>query len=242
MTALVCVSDLHADWATLGVSRFDEVAEGLRRAEQEAIKLKDSIFLCLGDIADPDTGGMTFKAIELVIRTACNLARHKIHSIWLAGNHDVNNTGEGATTLTPLKAVRPQLISAVERPEILIIPHKKKGASRFVCLPFTEPSHGYDPAEFCREAEVDENTIVLSHLMLPGIVPGSESLDMPRGRQVAFPCKETAKAKLRLQGHFHKRQKFDPKDGGVPIQIIGSLARLTFAEESNDPAILVIEV
>jgi len=42
---------------------------------------------------------------------------------------------------------------------------------------------------------------------------------------------------LVVSGHYHRRQTTE--DG---IQVVGSLARLTFGEESNTPQFLVIEL
>lgn len=241
MTLIVCSSDFHGDAETLGVPRFQEVEQAARQSVSYAIENKASYYFFLGDLADPETGGSTFASIALVIELAIDLAKAKIVSLWLTGNHCVADTGEGESVLTPLRGLAkafPQ-VRLINRPTLFV---DGENGLRIVALPFTSPSHGYDPAEFCRKAKVDENTIVLSHLMIPGIHAGSETTDLPRGREIVFPAKETSKAKLRLFGHYHRRQKFDLKDGGVSAFVVGSLCRLGFGEEGNDPGFICIEV
>ena len=77
--------------------------------------------------------------------------------------------------------------------------------------------------------------------MLPGIHPGSETEDMPRGREVLFPGEQTRGAVARMNGHYHARQTHGLGDGGPDVIIPGSLARLGFGEESNEPGFLLVD-
>jgi DNA repair exonuclease SbcCD nuclease subunit len=65
---------------------------------------------------------------------------------------------------------------------------------------------------------------------------------MPRGREIMLPMEATAAGDLRLSGHYHHRQTILPAGGGSPIYVIGSLARLTFGEEGNEPGFQVYEI
>lgn len=246
-TKIVVVSDLHPDVLTLGVSRFDEVERALKKAVAHAIKIDARVFLFTGDLCDPDSGGETFRAIAMLIRAAYELAkRHNIIFIAVAGNHDVNEDGTGATTLSPLAAIEEigganELIYVAERPRFIYI-YEDLGV---LCLPFVASSHGMDLAEETKKLWPEDpkcRVIVASHLSVPGIIPGEETKEMPRGREIAYPFEATKNAVVRVQGHYHRRQVFDPNDGGPPIIIPGSLARLTFGEEEHEPAILVLEV
>lgn len=247
---LVVVSDLHGDWVTLGVRRHDEVQKAFWQAVECALDER-AVFLCLGDIADPDTGGDTFRTIEMCIRGAMQLQRNGLRSIWIAGNHDVWEDGTGATSLSPIAGLDEAefgLITVAEEPKVAWL-HEPSVA--VLCLPFVPVSHAVDMAEAARTlwprtllgsaAPDAPKVIVASHLMVPGVVPGEETKDMSRGRDVLYPFQETRLAELRLNGHYHKRQSFDPGDGGPPIVIPGSLARLHFPGD-HDPAFLVVDV
>lgn len=232
-------SDWHPDWQTLGVSRFDEIAKAARHSAKVAVEAEVSHYIFTGDLADPTAEGGMFEAINLAADIIVGLANADITVIFIAGNHDVCTDGSGATTLTPLRHIErycPGQVYIVERPSIISMTEEFK----LMCLPFTAPSHAYDPAVFA--SKCDEKTIVAAHLTVPGIHPGSETTDMPRGREIVFPFKETKKAVMRINGHYHQRQNFDPRDGGPLIHIPGSLARLGFGEEDNNPAFSIIEV
>jgi DNA repair exonuclease SbcCD nuclease subunit len=145
--------------------------------------------------------------------------------------------GIGDTTLSPLRGLhRDDFVHVVERPKRVVI-----GDVHFACLPFTASSHGYDVEEKLREmtaASPRPRTVVLSHLNVPGIVPGEETTEMPRGREITLPEKLAhERACLVLQGHFHRRQTTP-----LGTRVVGSLARLTFGEENNRPGFLVVEV
>ena len=81
--------------------------------------------------------------------------------------------------------------------------------------------------------------IIAGHLNLEGITAGSETTKMPRGREVYWPLdaiRECFPDALVLGGHYHERQLYQG------VQIIGSLARLTFGEEDTQPAFIEVEV
>jgi hypothetical protein len=80
--------------------------------------------------------------------------------------------------------------------------------------------------------------VVAGHMTsVPGVPHGSETSDMPRGADMAFPLAEAqALGAVCMNGHFHRRCT----DG--PVLIPGSLARLTHGEEQNEPSFLVVDV
>jgi DNA repair exonuclease SbcCD nuclease subunit len=238
---IVVASDLHADWTSLGVSRFAEVEESAHKVVDHAVRVGAEAFLFPGDLADPDTGGGTFRAQALAVEMAMALAHHDIISVWLSGNHDVCEDGTGQCVLAPLGALsmyEPK-IHVATRPRVVWLDNDVA----VLCLPFIPASHGVDMAEAARELWPEAHRIiVLSHLTIPGIVPGTETNDMPRGREVLYPLAETVRAAARIQGHYHQRQMFDPGDGGPPIIIPGALARLGFGEQDHDPGFIVLDV
>ena len=227
----------------MGISRFGEVEKAVRQTFDVAIAEKVDAYFFLGDLADPDTGGDTFASIDLLQNQVLRCVRNNIHFIAIAGNHDICTDGTGATTLTPLRSLEkrfPEHITIAEIPRNVTL-----GSDLIACcLPYTAPSHAYEPEHTAKIMMMTshERVIVLGHLMLPGIHAGSETVDMPRGREVSFPIHETTDAFMRFNGHYHRRQKLDTDDGGPPIIIPGSLCRLAFGEESNEPGFLIVEV
>lgn len=245
---ILATSDWHGDASMRGYSRFDEVRDAVWHTVQEAIERKVDVYAFLGDLTDPDSGSCVFRVMGLAIAVAEHLRLRGITSIWIAGNHDVMENGKhehAETTLRPLvdlarisrSAPTGALIHVFEDPGELTI-----GATRFVLLPYTSTNNAYDAAKFCEQTVIGPGDIVLGHLMVPGVIPGEETNEMPRGRDVVFPLAETACASYRLNGHYHRPQAFDPRDGGPPILIPGSVARLTFGEERNEPSFLCFEV
>lgn len=239
--SIIASTDWHPDAVTMGVPRFEEVEQAVEVTVDDAIKRHVDLYLFLGDLADPESQGLTSRAQALSIRTARRLQQHEIPSIWIPGNHDVHEDGSGKTTLTPLSAFDDDdsLIHVAEEVRIIEVAENLV----VLCLPFVPISHGIDLDARVRELwPKGTRVITISHLSVPGVMPGSETTDMPRGREIGYPFDATKRSILRLQGHYHRRQDFDPKDGGPPIIIPGSLARLTFGEEDHEPSYLYVEV
>lgn len=233
---LVVSSDYHLDHVTHGVARFDEIRTAVFRTVSVAIEKRADAWIFLGDAMNPDSGSCVFRCVEVLVEIAKRMKIAGIPTIFMAGNHDVVEDGSGKTTLSPLRPLADgEKIFLIEGPEAFAISDQ-----RFVCFPFTASSHGYDPVAWAKE-RMSPGAITLSHLAVPGIQPGEETTEMPRGREVVFPVKETGQAQARLQGHYHRQQSFDP-GGGPPVLVPGSLARLTFGEENHDPSFLVLEV
>jgi DNA repair exonuclease SbcCD nuclease subunit len=247
---IVAVSDLHLDARTAGVERFDEIVESCEEAVAFAIDASSAradLFAFCGDLCDSDDGRDVLRASAYAVDVAVRLYNRGIHSIWIAGNHDVVADGF-TTTIDPLKGLQrfelppTQVMVATTGPRSWEL-HVSQWTYALVALP-------YSPEPYDAPAAWDEHvssygvrsgfsTIVFSHLMLPGMHPGSESKELARGKDRAFPL-EAMKARpvsLVVNGHYHARQV--TPDG---IQIVGSLARLTHGEEQNDPGFLVLDV
>ena len=255
MTRILNVSDVHVDTVTAGFVRFDDISETLWKTVHKAIDERFDYYLFTGDFCDPDGGGDSFGYARLAIRLATRLADAGIKSIWMAGNHDVVESGNGYTTLSPLRAVSESkhyrgLIEVFEEPGIMSL-EKRLGdipSAGFLALPFTSHDRNYDPAKALIELVPPDLTpgkipiIVAGHLNIEGIEIGSETTDFPRGRDVFFPqqaCDDLVKAGhslIKVNGHYHKQQVFEG------IHIPGSVANLTFGEEDYRPGYQVIEV
>lgn len=253
---VVSTSDWHADWVSHGVRRFDEVAKAARHTVEFAIRERAGLYVNTGDLCDPDNGAGTIQAIGLSIECAVTLAAQGIPSVWVAGNHDTVEAGEGLTTLRPLAMLAMPEVMVFERPYATVV--SGPGVSEFsvLGLPYPAITSPYDPGaldfEQMLEAAGHESgspIIVASHLTsIPGVPKGEESGEMARGRDVAYPVAKVNALRelagpnrvLAIQGHFHQRMSIDL--GGVMLQIPGSAARLTFADGEHRPRFLVATI
>ena len=226
----ICIiSDVHLDRITCGKSRFDDIWMSVLGP---TLGPKYDLLLFLGDWADPDNS-RSLRSSEYAVKYAKLL--DKTPSIWITGNHDVTEDGFGTSVLSPLKASG--IATVVDSPTVI---QTVAWDFQLVALPYTPRVRAYDPGEFVKEAAAKLNprkqTIVIGHLDLEGITPGSEITEMPRGRQVFWPLREIAEhipnAKC-FGGHIHNRSIFE-KDG-CTVHVVGSLSRLSFSEEKNTP-------
>lgn len=247
---IVVVSDSHLDWRTAGVERFDEVRESFEEAVSFAIDEgpQADLFVFCGDLCDSDDGRDVLRASAYAVDVAVRLMNEGIASLWIAGNHDIVGDGE-TTTLSPLVGLE-NVVTADREPSIFVA---SKGPRRdlfqplgmlkpvmLVSLPYSP--NPYDAGEYLRNdlaaGPVGMPRLIFSHLMLPGMHPGSESGELARGKDRMFPIDvmKQVKPALVVNGHYHRAQT--TPDG---IRIPGSLARLTFGEEDHEPGFLVID-
>jgi DNA repair exonuclease SbcCD nuclease subunit len=240
---LIVSSDWHLDASTSGLPRFDDVRAAVDEVVGAARREHVDAFLFLGDLCDPDTT-RSHRCSAAAIAVALKCRAMSVASFWLAGNHDVVEDGFGTTTLSALR--ESEVATRIFEQPGVVSPFS--GVS-ILALPFTPRSHAYDPAKYVEDvaksgALTDDKVIIIGHLNIEGITPGSETTDMPRGRDVFLPtaaiAKHFPKATV-LNGHYHQRQSFDTRDG-VVVNIPGSLERLTFGEERNEPGYLIVEI
>jgi DNA repair exonuclease SbcCD nuclease subunit len=240
---LLATSDWHIDAVTNGVTRYEEIDRAIDTIVATAKRLKVELFVFLGDLCNGD-GWCPQLAVRKAQEVALELSMCGIPSAWVAGNHDVVEDGLGTTMLTPMWALENMServeglarIQVAEEPRVLAI-----GKVRLLFMPFTPSSHRYDPRKLVRELpkEPDMANVLFGHLNIEGITSGSETLDMPRGREVFWPLKEIRKClpgAVCIGGHYHEAQDFNG------VHIVGSLARLTHGEEQNVPGYLLVEV
>lgn len=231
---LLVTSDWHLDAVTAGLERFGDIDRAARAAVQKALEIEADRFVFLGDLCDPDTT-RSHRAIAYAIAVERLMREKGLESWWLTGNHDVIEDGTGTSTLTPLKAAGAKVFDSPAHFG------QEGGGVQVIVLPFTPRSHAYSPEDYVRSC-VDHGTrrmLVLGHLNIEGIGPGSETTDLPRGRDVFLPLtaiRERWPGAVVLNGHYHRGQEFN----GVFVP--GSLARLTFGEEDNLPGYLIVEV
>lgn len=241
MKKIVLSSDWHADATTAGFGRFGDVRVAVEEVVDATITASADLFVFLGDLADPDSPG-AHAATGLACWAASALARRGIRSRWLVGNHDALEDGSGSSVLDPLRGLAlgggNSLVRVYNRPGWEALP-----GFDLVALPYAPRSHPYDPERFVRELEPEagaRRALVLGHLNLEGIVPGSESLEMPRGREIFFPVgaclARFGDRAILFNGHYHQGQTHRG------VRVPGSLERLTFGDGPGIPGYLVVEV
>lgn len=239
MARIVVASDIHADAITLGEHRFDEIARLFHTVADFAISTACDVFIFGGDLCNPDNGVRTIRSIALALEVFKRLEEANIASVWLKGNHDVFEDSRGGSVLTPLAAAG---ATVVDKPSNIYFDDQDLVIS---ALPYTASHEEYDQAGYIRSmGHIDKRRIFLNHANVEGIVPGSEENELARGRSRFLPYEaiddvvREGRSPVRiLNGHIHDGQSFTPKNSktGTPIHIIGSLARFTFGEQSNDP-------
>jgi DNA repair exonuclease SbcCD nuclease subunit len=249
MVTIVSISDLHLDVRTQGRRRKDEIASALHQAKGTAIARKmlreEVLFVCAGDLGDPDSGSIVYPLLALCIEVMQELEKNGIRQVWVKGNHDGES---GESLFTPLAALAEgmKLAGVSEVPDrwgwadvdVLALPHAKYDPVKEVG-DFAKWREERRSTDFLRPA------VVVSHLFpILGIEPGEESSEMPRGGPMPLPCEELAKVPgpvLILSGHYHRRQVHQPPVKGCPpVHVIGSAVQLSHSEESNSPGFLVI--
>lgn len=239
MTRLICSSDWHGDANTGGRIRYDDVREATEIVLRAMRDEKADGHLFLGDLSDPESVRSHLSA-ELATRFASRARQAGCFTRWIPGNHDVLEDGYGSSTLSALGGMLDGSTRLYAVPSVELM----ECGVTIVAFPFVALANHYDPINFVRAATLPEQAnhdriVVISHLNIEGIEPGSETTDMPRGRDVFLPVDEI-RAKwpkaLILQGHYHRRQVFNG------VHVAGSICRLTFGEENNDPGYLIVEV
>ena len=252
---VIASSDWHLDQATAGIDRFIDICGSIDVSVQHAISapvdvtmavaigasIADSVgakadmYLFCGDLCDPNTS-MAHRAIAKAVEVQRRCHEAGILFVAIAGNHDVIEDGSGVTTLRALGQTGRGIL--FEKPTVS---YAFGSQCTLIALPFTAQSHDYDPDKFIRGLDIPKEhpVLIMGHLNLEGIAPGSETTEMPRGRNVYWPTEAIAECfpdAMVVGGHYHKPQEY----GGV--RIIGSLARMRFDEADNDLGFMTLEI
>lgn len=247
-------SDWHLDAITAGVPRIAEL-ESYLDALEEAIETQDIDAAILGgDYFDP--GGMrAHELTAILIQAVGRLARRLENLIIIAGNHDVVESSEGWTTLSPLREAIAAFgrgmgacdVWVAERPGCRLIHTPFSTANRVSVLALPYTARAVNVADDLKRAIADAadregKLIVIGHMTVPGAALGSESKEMARGRDLDLPVERLAELRPTyvFNGHYHRAQVVQ---GPVPVIIPGSPWRVTFGEAGDaDKGFLVVEV
>lgn len=235
---IAVTADWHLDSVTLGVARFGDLSKALQEMMHVVIRERPRLFLFLGDLCNPDRGARTLKAISTASFYARTLYEHDIESVWVAGNHDVVDSSDIITTLTPLGSM--PFMHVVEKLSSLTI-----DKWHFVFLPYIsrvlQPDtdvRKYVERECLLAADKGHRIILAGHCThVEGAKDGNETTLMRRGRTMNFPTDVGRKhGAVMLNGHYHTRQT---TPSGVHIP--GSLGRFDFGEERNTPSFYIFD-
>lgn len=231
---ILCTSDWHGDAVTDGHRRLHDVCNAVGQAIEVGIEAGCKMHLFCGDLTDPDNS-RSHGAVAAAIGLMAGMEEDGMPTVAIPGNHDVIEDGTGAHTLGALAAAG---IRVLDTPGL----YTEHGV-KILALPYTPTSHTYDPAELVRAVHGThgpiESLVVVGHLNLDGMHPGSETKEMPRGRDVAWPLdalRECYPNALLIGGHYHRAQEFKG------VNIVGSPIRFTHGEEDHVPKAMVVEV
>jgi len=241
---IVCTSDWHLDQSTAGVDRFEDTCQAIDVSVDAAIAMKADAYLMCGDLTDPNNV-RSHRAVAKAVQVQMKLCGADVFPIWVVGNHDVIEDGSGVTTMSALSHCAPDYADHVIAEPCVVAVRDGKRWRRcdVIGLPFTASSHAYNPDEYIRSlvGKVDAAgpVLIVGHLNHGGITPGSETADMPRGREVFWPMeaiRECFPNSVVIGGHYHTPQEYDG------CTIIGSMSRLRFDERDNDLGYLVVDL
>lgn len=226
---ILATSDWHLDKSTAGIHRlsdFSPYLEALIRAARNV-----DVVVHTGDFFDP--GGLDAHRLTSIMIQALAQIAQVAPVVAISGNHDVVETSDGYTVLSPLAAIVDHgafgdRIWIREKPDLLSF-----GDTSFLCLPY-EARASYDPdrvSEVLERSKSHRRIVVLSHSTVPGAVIGSESREMARGRDMVLPSLRELDPLLVINGHYHRAQVVDYDS--IQVHIPGSPHRFTFGE-AND--------
>jgi len=229
---VLCTGDWHLDRSTAGYDRYADVTKAASETVDAACEQAVELYVFLGDLADPHSV-RSHRAAAFALVMASSLAHNGIRSIWMTGNHDVIDDGSGGSTLLALRAGG---YMVHDSPGV-----QPLGAGHLIVMPHPPLGKWYDPAAWVADCAPPghQRVLVVGHLSLPGAQQGSESGDMARGRLHEWPVAEIKSRwpnAIIVGGHYHAQHS---RDG---IEFAGSLARLGFDEESNQPGYVIVEV
>lgn len=249
---LIVSTDWHLDAVTGGRPRLPEMEAYIDQLVEAVVEERADVFIFAGDAFDPGSmqGPMlTTKMLEFAAEI--HQALDGGMSIWLAGNHDVVETAEGYTTISPLRALEGptfQRFYVAERAMSLQVSDEDGRSHQILALPYVARAamapglEAYEAAlEDARRAVSDgRKLVVVGHMTVPGAALDNESRELARGRDLDLPDLSDLEPALVVNGHYHEHQTV--RYAGMEVVIPGSPLRLTFPGGSPTRGYLVAEI
>lgn len=257
---ILVTSDWHVDAATAGVERLPEIAEYVSALEIAIDEQEVDLVLNLGDSWDPGSVHdprwcrfvyESFTHLGRAVRSRVDGGGNGPGLVAIPGNHDVVDVSDPTSTLSGLRVAGDSATLVLEAPSCHGIVRGSQHVA-LLALPYVsrayERTDGYrraldDALEAALRAARNSPVVVLGHLAFEGMVPGSESAEMARGREVAFPVDLVAEVSptVVVNGHYHARQTI--RRGALDVEIPGAPIRFTFGEARDGArGFLVLEV
>lgn len=235
---LVVTSDWHLDAVTCGVERRDEIEKAVVDGPvRTAIEGKADLFCFLGDLCDPG-GRSSVHDAAFAIHIAQSLARWKVASVWLAGNHDVVMRPELHSSLDPLfVADVSDCFVAKGDPRCLVL----DGGVRVLMLPYSHREQDRPiVGSVADEIANDKPLIVLGHCTEMGTI--HEDADYSRGRAHPWPSLPR-KPLFAANGHYHEPTQIAVADvDGYIVHVPGSIVPLTFGDSTGRRGFLQVDL
>ncbi len=253
---LVICGDLHLDATTCGVARREEIKRAVMDGPvKAAVDGHADLFVFMGDLCNPGSR-MAVSDVAFPIEVAKSLG--DVPSLWIAGNHDVVMSDDGATTLDALSQCdvlpggmtrRPGAFTPVSpvvqtrSPSVLI--HQRV---RFLALPYShrEQDRAITGAAL-KEVESGLPLVVLGHCTSIGGArgEGSEEAEFARGRSQPWPALPPGRIRRDVLfaacGHWHDQGEAVSPDG-YKVHLVGSLVRLCFADSERTRGFTIVEL
>lgn len=236
-----------------GVERWPDIRGQLELIEQNIEEEKPDLVVLLGDVADPDSGARTLRALVHVAGFAKRVSARCLLDV-LPGNHDVIDSRDFSmcrSTVSILSVVDP----AIRVREIVEVEYIGDDLA-LLFLPYLSGAHaptsasdpgpgrmtatewlGQETSAALARIPSDKRIIAFCHLDIAGAVVGGEER-MLRGGKLLLPSSVEADPRVELivGGHIHRAQRVREK-----IVIAGSLERIDFNEATDEKGYVVID-
>ena len=175
------------------------------------------------------------------------LAKAKIPTVMVVGNHDTPNAEGKANTLDIYSALEIDNVWISRKPELLNIP-TKSGNLQVITLPWLHKNDYKTIAEKLKllyeKISAKSPAIFLSHCEVEGASYGSEKgLAIANDVTIPLPILQDKRLSYVALGHIHKHQVLsNPPTGGPLIVYSGSPQRIDFGEEKEEKGICLVEI
>jgi DNA repair exonuclease SbcCD nuclease subunit len=236
---IAITADWHLDAVTLGVLRYKDLTDALSEMLEIIAQEKVQAFVFMGDLCNPDRGARTLRAMTTASKVAKSLERMSVPSYWIPGNHDVVDSNEIITTLSPLSAFaevfeKPEIVVPSKYTKLMFLPYMSKMVQDQLAL-----NRWVEEECVLGSASGKKTLVMFSHsTSVEGAKDGTETSHMPRGKGQELPLAVLKRHGVMVfNGHYHTGQT---TDSGVHIP--GALGRFDFGEQANAPGFMIVEV
>lgn len=223
--AIAVLGDLHLGRHLYGYDLTPHIRRTMYRFLRFCLAKGAGAVVQLGDVFDSSTPKEEHR--KALVQWCNEFRGHPFNLFLMTGNHDVSSNKAAPSALETLRCLDLEHVTIVDRP--MYIPGQVSGVDPgkalrlpMLFLPFPSPGIYQSFDEYLDEIpdEVDEDTVVFSHLNVEGAKLGDQEF-LYRGGDYYLPLLGLTT----IAGHIHKPQSVR---GG--IEIVGAAQRLRFDE------------